>query len=132
MQPNAPSAMGMVAEDPVRLVVARRAVCDGGEFRSALACGLSGRGSIERWAAVGVIGISEHATGVRGRGEVRKGGSTLAHRCDVRRGAAIPETCSSNSVGIRAVRCAALGQYGAEAMFVSEKVTALILSPTRR
>ncbi|WVN89095.1 uncharacterized protein L203_104311 [Cryptococcus depauperatus CBS 7841] len=29
-QPNRPSAMGMVNEDPVRLVQGRRAVCDGG------------------------------------------------------------------------------------------------------
>ncbi|WVW82481.1 hypothetical protein I302_104492 [Kwoniella bestiolae CBS 10118] len=29
-QPNAPSAMGMVSEDPVRLVSGRRATCDGG------------------------------------------------------------------------------------------------------
>ncbi|WWD17709.1 hypothetical protein CI109_102150 [Kwoniella shandongensis] len=29
-QPNSPSAMGMVAEDPVRLVEGRKAVCDGG------------------------------------------------------------------------------------------------------
>ncbi|WWC86418.1 uncharacterized protein L201_001295 [Kwoniella dendrophila CBS 6074] len=29
-QPNAPSAMGMVQKDPVRLVNARRATCDGG------------------------------------------------------------------------------------------------------
>ncbi|WVQ62015.1 uncharacterized protein L199_000148 [Kwoniella botswanensis] len=29
-QPNAPSAMGMVSEDPVRLVNGRRATCDGG------------------------------------------------------------------------------------------------------
>ncbi|WVQ77087.1 hypothetical protein IAR50_006770 [Cryptococcus sp. DSM 104548] len=29
-QPNQPSAMGMVAEDPVRLVNGRKAVCDGG------------------------------------------------------------------------------------------------------
>jgi len=32
LQPNAPSAMGMVAEDPVRLVDGRRASCDGGEL----------------------------------------------------------------------------------------------------
>lgn len=32
MQPNAPSAMGMVAEDPIRLVDGRRATCDGGEW----------------------------------------------------------------------------------------------------
>jgi NADH dehydrogenase (ubiquinone) Fe-S protein 6 len=31
LQPNAPSAMGMVAEDPVRLVHGRKAVCEGGE-----------------------------------------------------------------------------------------------------
>nr|ODN87467.1 NADH dehydrogenase (ubiquinone) Fe-S protein 6 [Cryptococcus depauperatus CBS 7841] len=31
-QPNRPSAMGMVNEDPVRLVQGRRAVCDGGEY----------------------------------------------------------------------------------------------------
>ncbi|KAK1925452.1 zinc-finger domain-containing protein [Papiliotrema laurentii] len=30
MQPNPMSAMGMVAEDPIRLVEGRRAVCDGG------------------------------------------------------------------------------------------------------
>ncbi|EIW72545.1 hypothetical protein TREMEDRAFT_23904, partial [Tremella mesenterica DSM 1558] len=30
LQPNPPSAMGMVAQDPVRLVEGRRAVCDGG------------------------------------------------------------------------------------------------------
>lgn len=30
-QPNRPSAMGMVAEDPVRLVQGRKAACDGGE-----------------------------------------------------------------------------------------------------
>ncbi|AAW46749.1 conserved hypothetical protein [Cryptococcus deneoformans JEC21] len=29
-QPNRPSAMGMVAEDPVRLVQGRKAACDGG------------------------------------------------------------------------------------------------------
>ncbi|GFZ45545.1 hypothetical protein JCM24511_03271 [Saitozyma sp. JCM 24511] len=29
LQPNAPSAMGMVAEDPVRLVHGRKAVCEG-------------------------------------------------------------------------------------------------------
>ncbi|KAK8866088.1 hypothetical protein IAR55_001239 [Kwoniella newhampshirensis] len=29
-QPNAPSAMGLVNEDPVRLVNGRKAVCDGG------------------------------------------------------------------------------------------------------
>lgn len=33
MQPSPMSAMGMVAEDPVRLVHARRAVCDGGKSR---------------------------------------------------------------------------------------------------
>ncbi len=38
-QPNAPSAMGMSAKDPVRLVLGRRAVCDGGEST----CPLSGR-----------------------------------------------------------------------------------------
>lgn len=32
LQPNAPSAMGMVAEDPVRLVDGRKASCDGGEL----------------------------------------------------------------------------------------------------
>jgi hypothetical protein len=32
LQPNAPSAMGMVAEDPIRLVDGRRASCDGGEL----------------------------------------------------------------------------------------------------
>lgn len=32
MQPAAPSAMEMVSRDPVRLVTARRATCDGGEF----------------------------------------------------------------------------------------------------
>jgi len=32
MQPNAPSAMGMSAKEPVRLVDGRRAVCDGGEL----------------------------------------------------------------------------------------------------
>lgn len=32
LQPNAPSAMGMVAEDPVRLVNGRKASCDGGEY----------------------------------------------------------------------------------------------------
>lgn len=31
MQPAAPSAMQMVSEDPVRLVNARRATCDGGK-----------------------------------------------------------------------------------------------------
>jgi NADH dehydrogenase (ubiquinone) Fe-S protein 6 len=31
LQPNAPSAMGMVMEDPVRLVDGRRASCDGGK-----------------------------------------------------------------------------------------------------
>ena len=31
LQPNAPSAMGMVAQDPVRMVSGRRATCDGGE-----------------------------------------------------------------------------------------------------
>jgi len=30
MQPNALSAMGMVVQDPVRMVEARRATCDGG------------------------------------------------------------------------------------------------------
>ena len=30
LQPNSVSAMGMVAEDPVRLVLGRRATCDGG------------------------------------------------------------------------------------------------------
>ena len=30
LQPNSPSAMGMVAQDPVRLVDGRRATCDGG------------------------------------------------------------------------------------------------------
>jgi len=33
LQPNAPSAMGMVAEDPIRLVDGRRASCDGGKLR---------------------------------------------------------------------------------------------------
>jgi hypothetical protein len=32
LQPNAPSAMGMVAEDPIRLVDGRRASCDGGKL----------------------------------------------------------------------------------------------------
>ena len=32
LQPNAQSAMGMVAEDPIRLVDGRRASCDGGEL----------------------------------------------------------------------------------------------------
>lgn len=31
LQPNSPSAMGMVDEDPIRLVSGRRATCDGGE-----------------------------------------------------------------------------------------------------
>ena len=31
LQPNPPSAMGLVSEDPVRLVEGRKAVCDGGE-----------------------------------------------------------------------------------------------------
>lgn len=39
MQPNPMSAMGMVAEDPIRLVEGRRAVCDGGEW----CCLLTGR-----------------------------------------------------------------------------------------
>jgi hypothetical protein len=34
LQPNAPSAMGMVAEDPIRLVDGRRASCDGGKLES--------------------------------------------------------------------------------------------------
>lgn len=37
LQPNAPSAMGMVAEDPIRLVDGRRASCDGGKLCSPLA-----------------------------------------------------------------------------------------------
>ena len=32
MQPNSRSGMGMIAEDPVRLVLGRKATCDGGEF----------------------------------------------------------------------------------------------------
>jgi NADH dehydrogenase (ubiquinone) Fe-S protein 6 len=32
LQPNSLSAMGMVAQDPVRMVTGRKAVCDGGEL----------------------------------------------------------------------------------------------------
>jgi NADH dehydrogenase (ubiquinone) Fe-S protein 6 len=35
LQPNPLSAMGMVAQDPIRLVDGRRAVCDGGELPAA-------------------------------------------------------------------------------------------------
>jgi hypothetical protein len=38
LQPNAPSAMGMVAEDPIRLVDGRRASCDGGKLFEFNAC----------------------------------------------------------------------------------------------
>lgn len=56
-QPNEPSAMGMVAEYPVRLVQGRKAACDGGE--SMVACcdmivigveGLTGRFN-RRWCS---------------------------------------------------------------------------------
>jgi NADH dehydrogenase (ubiquinone) Fe-S protein 6 len=50
MQPNAPSAMGMVAEDPVRLVVARRAVCDGGKSRfGVVACAVPCSQNVGLW-----------------------------------------------------------------------------------
>ena len=38
LQPNAPSAMGMVAEDPIRLVDGRRASCDGGKLFESNSC----------------------------------------------------------------------------------------------
>ncbi len=40
-QPNPLSAMGMVKQDPIRLVTARRATCDGGQSGGgeAMGCG---------------------------------------------------------------------------------------------
>ena len=38
MQPNALAGMGMVEKDPIRLVLGRRATCDGGEYRRDSSC----------------------------------------------------------------------------------------------
>lgn len=47
-QPNARAAIGMVAEDPIRLVEGRKAVCDGGESGRNAAKGPASRATGER------------------------------------------------------------------------------------
>ncbi|OCF33913.1 NADH dehydrogenase (ubiquinone) Fe-S protein 6 [Kwoniella heveanensis CBS 569] len=46
-QPNPQSAMGMVAQDQVRLVHGRRATCDGGEWTGSDIARVGGRGFVE-------------------------------------------------------------------------------------